>query len=118
MTRARSGRSADTISLDAVRSGEISLDDVRIHPETLLHQAAVARTHGNPQLAANLERAAELAMIDDARVMEIYDALRPRRSTADELEAIALELDRAGASLTAALVREARAAYAARGLLA
>lgn len=118
MTRARSGRSADTISLDAVRSGEISLDDVRIHPETLLHQAEVARTHGNPQLAANLERAAELAMIDDARVMEIYDALRPRRSTADELEAIALELDRAGASLTAALVREARAAYAARGLLA
>lgn len=118
MTRARSGRSAESITLDSVRSGEISLDDVRIHPETLLHQAAVARSHGNPQLAANLERAAELTSIGDARVMEIYDALRPRRSTAEDLESIARELDQAGASLTAALVREARAAYAARGLLA
>ena len=118
MTRARSGRAAESITLDAVRSGEISLDDVRIHPETLLHQASVARAHGNPQLAANLERAAEMTSIDDARVMEIYDALRPHRSTSDQLEAIARELEDAGAPLTASLVREARAAYAARGLLA
>lgn len=118
MTHARSGRSAESITLDAVRAGEITLDDVRIHPETLLRQAAVARDHGNPQLAANLERAAELAEVADARVMEIYDALRPRRSTADQLEAIARELDAAGARLTAGLVREALSAYAARGLLA
>lgn len=118
MTIARSGRADDSITLDAVRAGDVTLDDVRIHPQTLMHQAGVARAHANPQLAANLERAAELALIDDARIMSVYDALRPRRSTGAQLEQIARELEAAGAPLTAALVREALAAYTVRGLLA
>jgi propanediol dehydratase small subunit len=51
-------------------------------------------------------------------VLELYTALRPSRSTADELEAWAVRLDEAGARHTAAFVREAAVAYAARGLLA
>ena len=50
--------------------------------------------------------------------MAIYEALRPRRSTAAQLEALAVELDAASAERCAALVREAAAAYAVRNLLA
>lgn len=117
MTIAKSGRPVDQITLDAVRAGEISADDIRIHPDTLEHQAAVAERAGNPQLAANFRRAAELTALPDDEVMAIYEALRPGRSTRAELEGIADRLSSAGASLNAALVREAADAYEARGLL-
>lgn len=116
MTIARSGRPVSEVTLDAVRAGEITPDDVRIHPDTLLHQARVAEEHGNPQLAANFRRAAELTRLPDDRVMAIYEALRPGRSSAAELEAIAAELEEAGAVANADLIREAARAYAARGL--
>ncbi len=116
MTIARSGRPVSEVTLDAVRAGDITPDDVRIHPDTLLHQAQVAEQHGNPQLAANFRRAAELTQLPDDRVMAIYEALRPGRSSAAELEAIADELDAAAAPATASLVREAARAYAVRGL--
>lgn len=117
MTIARSGRSVAEVTLDAVRDGDLGPDDVRIHPDTLILQAHVAEAHANPQLAANLRRAAELTSLPDEQVMAIYESLRPRRSTAEELTAIADGLDAAGAPLTAALVREACAAYGERGLL-
>jgi len=117
MTQARSGRPVDDITLDALRAGELTADDVRIHPETLEHQAQVAEEHGNPQLAANLRRAAELTALPDEQVMAVYQALRPRRSSHDELLAIADRLEQAGAQRTAALVREAADAYRDRGLL-
>jgi propanediol dehydratase small subunit len=117
MTVARSGRPVDEITLDAVRAGEITPADIRIHPTTLAHQARVAEEHANPQLAANFRRAAELTDLSDDRVMAIYEALRPRRSTKAELLSVADELDGADAPLNAALVREAADAYEARGLL-
>ena len=89
---------------------------MRIHPETLERQAQVAQDHGNPQLAANFRRAAELTDIPDAKVMAIYEALRPGRSSLAQLAAIADELDALGAPANAALVREAAATYADRGL--
>jgi propanediol dehydratase small subunit len=117
MTSAASGKDSTAVTLDAVRRGEVSADDVRIHPQTLLHQARVAEAHANPQLAANFRRAAELALIPDEQVMAIYEALRPGRSTAADLAAIATDLDQRGAVINAALVREAADAYRARGLL-
>ncbi len=51
-------------------------------------------------------------------VLELYTALRPRRSTAAELEAWAARLEEDGAVQTAAFVREAAEVYATRGLLA
>ena len=89
---------------------------MRIHPETLERQAQVAEAHGNPQLAANFRRAAELTDLPDAKVMAIYEALRPGRSTVSELVAIADDLESLGAPANAALIREAAAAYADRGL--
>ena len=77
----------------------------------------VAEQHANPQLAANFRRAAELALMPEAEVMALYEALRPHRATADELEALAARLEGVPAPLCAALVREAADVYARRGLL-
>lgn len=112
-----SGRPLSEITIEAALRGELSPDDLRIHPETLRLQASVAQQHGNPQLAANLRRAAELAGLDDEGVLGIYEALRPGRSSAAELEAIAGRLEASAAPLCAALVREAADAYERRGLL-
>lgn len=112
----RSGRRPDEITLDAVRAGDVTIDDIRIHPDTLEHQAHVAEANHNPQLAANFRRAAELTRISDDDVLRIYEALRPRRSSSAELEELAQWLDDQRAPLNAALVREAAAVYARRGL--
>jgi propanediol dehydratase small subunit len=117
VTRAFSGRDAAELTVDRLARDELSADDVRIHPETLEAQAVVAERHGNPQLAANFRRAAELAMVSEGELMALYDALRPHRSTAEELTALSTRLDDVPAPLCAALVREAADVYARRGLL-
>ena len=106
------------VTLDAARAGSIDAGDMRATPETLRLQAEVARAAGRTQLAENLERAAELSLVPDDLLLEAYTALRPGRATAAELEEWALRLDSFEATQTAAFVREAAAAYAARGLLA
>jgi propanediol dehydratase small subunit len=106
------------VTLDAVRSGTIAADEIRATPATLSLQADVARAAGRSQLAANLERAAELAVVPDELLLEVYTALRPRRATAEELEGWAAQLESLDAVKTATFVREAAAAYAERGLLA
>jgi propanediol dehydratase small subunit len=115
-TKAFSGRSADTLDVDAVRRGEIGVDDLRISPDTLERQAQVAEAHANPQLAANFRRAAELAMLDDAEVLALYELLRPHRATTEQLVATADDLEARGAVLVGELVREAAQVYARRGL--
>jgi propanediol dehydratase small subunit len=100
----------------AVRQ-DLTPADLRIHPDTLRHQAAVAEEGGNPQLAANLRRAAELTAIDDEELIAVYEALRPMRSSLSQLEAIALRLETVNAVACASLVREAAAYYKTRGLL-
>jgi propanediol dehydratase small subunit len=114
--RALSGRPVSGLTLDAVRAGELSQADLRIHPETLERQAAIAHAHGNPQLAANLRRAAELTSLPDDEVLSVYEALRPGRSTVAELTTLASSLASRGLPLNAALVAEAAEVYARRGL--
>jgi propanediol dehydratase small subunit len=113
---AYSGKPAEALTLDAVRSGDVGLDDIRIAPATLEHQARVAAEHGNPQLAENLRRAAELATLPDSEVLAIYEALRPHRSTAAQLLARADTLAARGLTRCAALVSEAAEVYERRGL--
>jgi propanediol dehydratase small subunit len=112
-----SGRMAEELTLDRLARGELAADDVRIHPDTLEHQAAIAEQHANPQLAANFRRAAELALLPEADVMALYEALRPHRASAGELEDLATGLEEVPAPLCAALVREAARVYSRRGLL-
>jgi propanediol dehydratase small subunit len=118
LVRTPSGRGLDELTLDAVRAGEIGPEEIRATPETLRRQSAVALAAGRTQLADNLARAAELADVPSETILEIYTALRPHRSTAEELGAWADRLEtELAAPLSAAFVREAAAAYAARGLL-
>ena len=117
MSRAFSGKPAEELTVGALVRDELEPDDVRIHPETLEAQAVVAERHGNPQLAANFRRAAELALFAETEILTFYEALRPRRSTMDDLTALAGQLETRDAPLCAALVREAAFAYEKRGLL-
>ncbi|HUZ35565.1 MAG TPA: diol dehydratase small subunit [Streptosporangiaceae bacterium] len=116
--RALSGRAVGELTLDAVRRGEVTLPDLRIHPGTLDRQAQVAAEHANPQLAENLRRAAELTQLPDEEVLAIYDALRPGRSTPGQLTALADSLAARGLPRCAALLTEAAEVYARRGLSA
>jgi propanediol dehydratase small subunit len=116
--RALSGKPVESLTVEAVRAGEIGLADLRIHPETLERQAVIAEEHANPQLADNLRRAAELTKLSDDEVLAIYEALRPGRSTAEQLKALAGSLAGRGLPRCAALVAEAADVYTRRGLTA
>lgn len=113
-----SGKNVSEVTVESIRRGDITLDDVRIHPETLAMQAQVARDNGNPQLAENFLRAAELTSLSDELVMGYYDALRPGRSTPQQLIDIANELELKGAIKNAELFKQAADVYARRGLAA
>jgi propanediol dehydratase small subunit len=118
LVRTPGGLGLDELTLDAVRAGQLGPEELRAKPETLHRQSAVALAAGRTQLADNLARAAELASVPSSTILEIYTALRPHRSTADELEACAERLEsELGAPLCAAFVREAAAACAERDLL-
>jgi len=117
-TRALSGRPLEGLTVAAVRAGEVGVADLRIHPETLERQAVVAEQHGNPQLAGNLRRAAELTRLPDDEVLAVYEALRPGRSTPGRLTELAASLAARGLPQCAALLAEAADVYARRGLSA
>jgi len=106
------------LTLDALRAGRVGAGEMRATAETLRMQADVARAAGRVQLAANLERAAELAGVPDDLLLDVYTALRPGRATSAQLEERAARLDGLGATKTATFVREAAASYADRELLA
>jgi propanediol dehydratase small subunit len=107
------------VTLEALRAGRLSQTDLRATPETLRLQADVARASGRAQLAASIERAAELTRVPDDEILEIYTSLRPGRSTPEELERWAERLEAEhGAPAAAAFVREAKDAYRSRGLFA
>ncbi len=115
LVRTPGGLTLDQLSL---HGDEVTSSELRATPETLRLQAEVAQGAGRVELAANLRRAAELAPLPDATVLAVYTALRPRRSTAEELEEWARQLDEWNAPLTAAFVRDALTVYEQRGLLA
>ena len=116
--RSRTGLPLPELTLEAVRDGRVGPDDLTIHTETLQAQADIAATAGYQQLAANLRRAAELVNIPNERLLQIYEALRPRRSTWQELLALSEELiARYEAVENARFVREAAEAYRLNGLL-
>lgn len=118
LVRSASGLSLDDITLDKVVDGKISFDDVKIRPETLEYQAQIAESAKRPRIATNLRRAAEMTRISDERILEMYNSLRPYRSTKQELLDIADELEsKYNARICAKFVREAADVYEKRGRL-
>lgn len=114
----QSGMKLSEITLDKLISGEVNAKDIRISKETLEMQAQVAESVGRGAFAQNLRKAAELIAVPDERILEIYNALRPYRSTKSELIAIADELENVyGCVINSAYVREAADVYETRGRL-
>lgn len=110
-----SGHTLDDIEFKKIVSGETSGSELRITAETLNHQAEIARSVDREQFAKNLERAAELTKVGDDRILEIYNALRPYRSTKQDMLDIADELENEyGAVINAEFIREAAHVYEKR----
>lgn len=108
-------RSLDDITLDAVMSGQVSMDDMRISPEILKAQGQIAKAGGRDQIEYNFSRAAEMTKVGDKRLLEMYNTLRPYRSSKQELLAMADELEKEyGAVICAEFVREAAENYEKR----
>lgn len=118
LIRTPTNKSLEDITLSNVINGSISSEDVRISPQTLEYQAQVAESAGRKTFAMNLRRAAELISIPDDRLLEMYNALRPYRSTKQELIDIANELEtKHDAKISALLVRQAIDIYEKRNIL-
>ena len=106
------GVSWKDIDLQSVLDGSLRMSDLRIAPETLELQAQIAESAGRRQLAENLRRAAELVNVPETRILEVYQALRPGRSTPSQLERLAGELESEyRARRCARFLREAAQAY-------
>jgi propanediol dehydratase small subunit len=106
--RTPSGMAFPEITLEAVLSGKVKMEDLRVTAEALEWQALVAETAGRPQLAENLRRAAELVAVPEEHILRIYNALPPGRASQAELLALAADLEQTWrAARCAALIREA-----------
>ncbi|MCF4151933.1 diol dehydratase small subunit [Dethiosulfovibrio sp. F2B] len=112
------GKGFDELTLSNIESGNVAFEDFKITPDALEYQAQIAEDDGCHQIAVNLRRAAELTKVPDARVLEIYNAMRPHRSTKSDLLGIADELEKNyGAMVCAELLRETADVYERRKLL-
>lgn len=112
------GKSISDLTLDKMIKGEIGASDMRIAKETLEMQAQVSESVGKDAFAKNLRRASELIAVPDERLLEIYNAMRPYRSTKEELYQIADELEKKyNCKINSAFVREAADVYEVRGRL-
>lgn len=108
----------DLINLVNVINGKIGAEDLRISPETLEMQAKIADEIGREAFARNLRRAAELICVPDERILQIYNAIRPYRSTKKELLNIADELENIyNATINANFIREVAHVYQLRDRL-
>lgn len=118
LVKSPTGKSLDELTLDSVMKGTATFKDFSITPQALELQAQVAESAGRRQIGMNMRRAAELTQIPDERILEMYNSLRPHRSTYEELIAIAEELQgKYQATACANHVREAADVYKRRKLL-
>ena len=112
------GKKLDDLTLEKLVNGEINSKDLKIRPETLYMQADIAEAANRRAFARNLRRAAELISVEDEKILDIYNALRPNRSSKQELLDIAKDLEENyNASINAALVRNAAEVYEKRDIL-
>lgn len=112
------GKNLSDMTFDKLIKGELGASDMRIAPETLEMQAQVAESVKRDAFAGNLRRASELIAVPDDRLLEIYNSLRPYRSTKQELYDIADELEKKyNCEINSRFVREAADVYEKRGRL-
>ena len=110
LIKSASGKSLNDLTLQGVIDGKLDAKDFRITKETLELQAQVAESAGRGFFATNLRRAGELIPVPDARLLEIYNALRPY-AIGDEL------INEYGATVSGNFVKEAADIYEKRNRL-
>jgi len=114
----KTGKSLGELTVESVLAGDLTAEDLSISANTLRRQADAVETAGYGQFAENLRRAAELTLLSNQEVLEIYRALRPGRATHAELVEIADRLENdLEAPITAGLIREAAEVYLERGIV-
>lgn len=114
----RTGKKLSQITLEEVKRGNVNADDIKISSEMLKRQGQVAAEADNPQMQANFERAAELVNVPDDVILNMYNMLRPNRSTKRQILVLAQELlETYKAPHCAKLVLEAAEIYEKRGIL-
>ena len=112
----KTGKKLSDITLDEVKRGNVQAEDIKISPEMLKRQGQVAKEADNPQMEANFQRASELANVPDEVILNMYNKLRPNRSTKTELVLMAQELlEKYSAPHCAKLVLEAAEIYEKKG---
>ena len=117
LIRTQTGKPVDEINMENILSGKVTPLDCRISAETLVYQAEIQESFGNPAIGANFRRAAEMTRIPDERILQIYNRMRPHVSTKEELLAIAEELEtKYNATINAALLRETAEVYEDRNM--
>ena len=112
------GKKLVDITLEAVVTGDVEPEDLRIAPAALMMQAQIASAANRPMLAENFERAAELVDVPQDFIMRVYELLRPGRAKDKSplLEAARTLRETYGADRMAAFVEEAADVYERRGL--
>ena len=116
--KSKTGKSLGDININNILDGKITADDIKISKETLLMQSEIAKEAGRPQLNDNFVRASELIEVPDKELLEIYEKLRPNRSTKSELLEIARRLEeKYKATNCSKLVLDAIKVYEKRGIL-
>lgn len=118
LVRSSRGKSLLDLTLAGIEAGAVTLEDLRITPQALRDQAAIATDAGRPTLGRNFERAAELVEVPQDVVLRVYELLRPGRAKtkAELLAAAQLLRDTYKAELMAGFVEEAAEVYERRGL--
>lgn len=118
LIRSKTGKKLEDITMENVIKGDIGIDDLSISKDTLILQAKVALDQGKEQQAENFVRAAELINVPDAKILEIYNMLRPYRATQKQLQEISHELKtKYNAPICAAFVEETLEVYKKRDIL-
>ncbi len=116
--RSKTGKRLEDITIEEIKKGNVTADDIKISKEMLKKQGQVAKENDNPGLAKNFERASELVDVPDEIILAMYNKLRPNRSTKLELVNLAKELlEKYNAANCAKLVLEAAEIYEKRGIL-
>jgi propanediol dehydratase small subunit len=118
IVRGARGKGMDELTMDNVLSDAIGMEDFRITPEALLQQAEIARDVNRTTLAENFGRAAEMALLPQQLIMEIYELLRPGRAQdkAALMAAAGTLRSEYGAERLARFIEEAAEVYERRGL--
>jgi propanediol dehydratase small subunit len=118
LIRTRTGKPLEAITVAALKSGAVTMDDLRITRDALLMQAEIAEAAGRPRLGANFQRASEMVDVPQEFLLKAYELLRPGRakSKAELLAAAKTFREEHKAERVAAFLEEAADVYERRGL--